>query len=255
MKEIKINNNPAVFITDEGYEALLHLLKVNSVCRNCSRLYTDSNPKISLNYCLECYTKTNRSLHFVKIERDDASGEERALFLDPYGYIEYTNCNSADPTPFRRRSIARTLEYWGFPLPPNVIMVQSREITVEPYWHIFGDIQTANVLVLYYEHYDGTSPGKPHPVVAYLTYKDGRLILVNENQEDMQVMFKKIREELEATKDDRGYYRPKKPREWHRNRYYTTSIMRNEDIYRYFADEVNEAYTQATSPTLEIDPS
>jgi len=253
MKEVKLNDQPAVCITDEGYGALLTLIKTYSVCRECKSRYRETNPEVALNQCLECFLRRNPSVRYVKTEVDENSGEELSLFLNPHGYIEYTR-HSDEPL-WLHRSITRTLEYWHFPLPPKTISIQEREVNVEKFWHIFGDIQTANVLVLYYEHHDGASLGKPYPVVAYLTYKDGRFILVDENQEDMQAMFKKAREKLEATKDDRGNYRPKKPREWHRNRYYATSVMRNEDIYRYFADEVNEAYTQATSPTLEIDPS
>jgi hypothetical protein len=208
MKEVKLNDQPTVCITDEGYEALLTLIKTYSVCRKCKRLYTEANPKVALNQCLECFLKQNPSLRYIKIASDENSSEEISLFLDPNGYIEYIPRHSHEQ-PWLHRSITRTLEYWGFPLPPKTISIQGRAVKVEEYWRIFGDIQTANVLVLYYEHFDGTSLEKPHLMVAYLTYKDGRFMLVNEHQEDMQAMFEKAREKLEATKDDRGNYRPK----------------------------------------------
>src|SRR5260370_25984825 len=119
MKEVKLNDQPAVCITDEGYGALLTLIKTYSVCRECKSRYRETNPEVALNQCLECFLRRNPSVRYIKTEVNENSGEVLSLFLNPNAYIESTR-HSEEPLSLNR-SITRTIQYWPFPLLPNSI--------------------------------------------------------------------------------------------------------------------------------------
>ena len=188
-----------ISVSDEAYALIEALVMSNRVCKRCSQPFTDENPLVAENECLSCFLtqESNKLLRFVGKLSDSPSGYSTYQFLDPKGYIHlsYTSSNKCEQSNFY------TIRYWGFPVPTTLTRGNVDKILNSSNWHIYGNFRQNKAIVIKYHEYYGD-----HLVVAFLVYRDGRIIELNKRKGDIQRLFKRAREKLEATKDSQGAY-------------------------------------------------
>ncbi len=188
-----------ISISEVGYAQIEFIVMANRVCKRCSRFYEETNMMVAENECLSCFLtqESTKYLSFVGKLSDSPSGYSTYQFLDPKGYIHlsHTFSNRCE------QSNVDTIKYWGFPVPVALTRGNMDKILDPSNWHIYGNFRQNKAIVIKYREYYGD-----HLVVAFLVYKDGRIVELNKRKGDIQKLFKRAREKLEATKDAHGAY-------------------------------------------------
>jgi hypothetical protein len=216
-----------ISISEVAYAQVEYIVMANRVCQRCSRFYEEDNPMVAENECLSCFLtqENNKHLSFIGKLSDSSSGYSTYQFLDPKGYIHlsYTASNRCEQSNFH------TIKYWGFPVPLALTRGGKDIILNSSNWHIYSNFRQNKAIVIKYHEYYGD-----HLVVAFLVYKDGRIIELNKRKGDIQKLFKRARETLEETKDTQGAY--------HLGNDWTTYRLEDGHLYPVISDLASADY-------------
>jgi hypothetical protein len=203
MKFVKLEYRQEISISDDAYAQIATLVVTGRVCKFCEHGYTEENPCVVRNTCLSCFLRreTSNKLTFVGELWESSSGDKTYKFLDPHGYV-YLSYSSNESNEVRQ-SNHQTILHWGFPV-PETYTLKDKEKRLDPYyWHLYGGFRSAHAIVIEYRESHGD-----HLEVAFLAYKDDKLVELNKRRKQIQQLFKQAREKAEATKDTRGAYHP-----------------------------------------------
>ncbi len=177
-----------VRLDDEGFTALIALVKAHQVCSGCYCHFSEEHPNVSGNRCLRCFLADigkRYGLTYQGMLPPELRTYEPALDPDPidalrqhYWYLDrdgFVYISDGGPGYSDRdtgRDIAATLRYWKFPLPATAEK-NGETIPLHPSRCIgfFGDFRSDPVLVLHYS----STPGEFY----FLSQRGGTTIQIN----------------------------------------------------------------------------
>jgi hypothetical protein len=126
MKSVYLNYSYDEYcVTDEGYQAILQLVKTHQLCQKECHAFSEENPCVGKNLCLKHLLQTHHGLTFLDVLRTDLYGRKSYRYLDTAGYIFTSTEDSSDDV---SRDLDETLRYHGF-VPPKTV---SYRMTLEP---------------------------------------------------------------------------------------------------------------------------
>jgi hypothetical protein len=143
--------------------------------------------------CLQHLLKKQQQLVYAGSLSVDASGRHIHRFLDEKGLVYTSIEDSSDEA---SRSIEATLDYYGFTPPETVTARQKTVHFYASYATLHGELPTASVIVLAYNHYHEKVKG------LFLLYKHGSWKELSKKSD----LYHQADALVEATKDDQGYY-------------------------------------------------
>ena len=184
------------FVGDEAYAQIEALVTANKYCTfnyQNRHPYTEANPCVGKNICLEHLLAKQKTLTRLEIVGVANGNRSTYYFVDTRGYV-YTSIE--DSSEEARRDILETLSFYGFSPPKTV---ESRGKMVDFYSHyatLYGDLTIASVIVLVYSQSSEKVKG------LFLLYKGGPCKELTKRSE----LYHRAEELVEASKDTRGEY-------------------------------------------------
>src|SRR5436305_12089238 len=157
------------FVSDEAYAQIVAIVQANKYCLYDYRdrhPYTETNPCVGRNICLEHLLQKQRNLTQLQIVGVDGT-RSIYYFVDEKGYL-YTSIE--DSSEEAKRDIMETLSFYGYQPPKRI---EARGKMVDFYSHyatLHGDLRTASVIVLAYNVYNEKVKG------LFLLHKGGPAI-------------------------------------------------------------------------------
>lgn len=184
------------FVDDQTYATIVSLVQQHKHClydfRN-RHPYTTENLCVGRNICLEHLLQ--KQPHLTKIDVVGLTNDNRAIyyFVDKRGMV-YTS--TEDSTDEARQSLDDTLADYGF-TPPKTIASRGKSVDFYSYYAtLYGDLHTASVIVLSYNHYSEKVKG------LFLLYKNGPTKELSKKSD----LYRRAEELVEASKDTNGAY-------------------------------------------------
>lgn len=188
--------NNEYYVDDETVATIAALIKAHKHCTydyQNRHPYTPDNPCIGKNICLEHLLQKQKSLVYAGQLGVDSSDRRIYRFLDVKGII---STSIEDYSEEAKQSIDDTLAYYGF-TPPTSVLSRGKAVNFYAYYATpHGDLHTASVIVLSYNHY----PEKVRS--AFLLYKNGPTKEFSKKSE----LYRRAEELIEGTKDIQGQY-------------------------------------------------
>src|SRR5947209_3902088 len=182
------------FVGDEAYQQIVALVAAHKYCTHHYQNrhpYTQDNPCVGKNICLEHLLQKQRNLTRLEIVGVADGNRSTYYFVDEKGYVYTSIEDSSDEA---RRDVMETLSFYGFS-PPKI--VASRGKMVDFYSHyatLYGDLRSASVMVLVYNQSSEKVKG------LFLLYKGGSPKELTRKSE----LYHRAEALVEASKDTRG---------------------------------------------------
>ena len=197
MKYVFLDSKQNEFaVDDETYGAIVALIQTHKLCLfdyNNHHPYTEDNPCVGRNICLQHLLQKQKQLVFAGSLRVDDSNRRVYRFVDAKGMI-YTSTEDRDDE--AKQSTDETLTYYGF-TPPTTVISRGKAVSFYAYYAtLYGDLHNASVIVLSYHHYHEKVRG------LFLLYKHGPTKELSKKSD----LYTRADELVEATKDTQGYY-------------------------------------------------
>jgi hypothetical protein len=196
------SNTNEYYVTEEDYRnVILPMVMKLRVCATCHQYYDPENNRacVGLRICIRCFLIKHSHLRFLEVKSVDDDGEVTYAFIDAEGNV-YTSRENYSDSP--SKDISYTLAQHSFTLPERYKPFKAtEEIRLHTsHFTIYGDLQTASVLVAdYNDYYD-----KHH--CAFLLYKNGGYKELTKRGEG-RVLIERATAMLERTKLPNGYYK------------------------------------------------
>lgn len=203
MKSVYLNytsNTSEYYVSEEDYRNVIRPMVMKlRVCSTCRRYYdgdTEFRPCVGLRICMECFLRKHPELRFLEVKSVDDDGEATYAFIDNEGNIYISRENYSDSP---SKDISYTLRQHSFTLPErHKPSKATEEIRLHSsYFTIYGDLNTASVLVADYGDYSE----KHH--CTFLLYKNGGYKELTKRGEG-RVLFERATVVLERTKLPNG---------------------------------------------------
>lgn len=205
MKQVKLEYDHAVTITDEAFEQIRTIVQNNLLCETCQRPYTDERPQVARNRCVSCFLQYHHSsyLRYVGILKTESATPVYG-FLDAVGYIHPSTQH--DDVHSLKQSNRHTLNYYGYPVPLKILLdgeQEERRLDSSSFcWQMYGEFkQGQSVLVIEY-----TQPWGDHLKILFLSYRNGEAILLDKKRGQGRKWFIEAKKQIEATKVDGVYH-------------------------------------------------
>jgi hypothetical protein len=184
------------YVTDDAYQQIVALIQAQKCCLHDyhnRHPYTEANPCVGKNICLEHVLQKQKSLVYAGLGGADSSNRLIYRFLDAKGMM-YTFIE--DYSDEARQSIDETLAYYEF-TPPVAILSRGKEVNFYSYYAtLYGDLHSASVIVLSYNQYTEKVRG------LFLLYKNAPSKELSKKNE----LYRRAEELVEANKDPQGQY-------------------------------------------------
>lgn len=196
----------SVHVSDEALEQIKAIIKTGAICKECSSHYDEHNPETARNVCLHCFLKDeNRStLSYVGPYDHQSAGSSYSyhyeLLIDGKGYIYTISPDLSHEREARDEYL--TMKHWGFQVPEQIVYNEEVIPLHASEWHIFGDIH--DPVIVGRNHHSRLHDSK---TFVFLLYQDREAKELNKRKGDIKALFQEARGRVEATKDERGYYR------------------------------------------------
>lgn len=186
-------------LDESVYEQIAALVQANKCCTHDYRNrhpYTPENPCVARNICLSHFLEKHPNLRYLDEEEVNKDNKRVFRFVDTQGYLY----RSIEDNPGEAvKDLTSTLAYYGF-TPPYTVAYQGKVVTFNVYYAtLYGDFQTASVLVLAYNQTVDKVKG------LFLLYKNGPAKELNKRGAQ-KALFERAEEIIEATKDTEGYH-------------------------------------------------
>jgi len=220
------HNSSPISITTDAYIRIKQLIEESRACFNCGAPFTDENPRVALNKCLQCVLDKHHSFTYIGTAKSGDYGNYYA-FLDNDGYVHTTYTGNDDSNP--PKSDYDTMKYYGFPTLASYSNKEQEKPLDRSYWHIYGNFRENEVIVAtYHSSYAGLS-------LAFLSCKDGTITEINRRMKEYRELFKAAKAVAEATKDDKGFY--------HLGEHSSTELYESQ-LYAIIADIATKEYRE-----------
>ena len=187
------------FIDEETYAQVVALVQAHKQCTYSYKhrhLYTEENPCVGRNICLEHLLEKQKHLAYAGSLALDSDTRRIHRFVDSKGMI-YTS--TEDYSEEAKEDLVATLTYYGFTAPETVAS-RGKAVSFSSYYaRLHGDLHTASVIVLSYNHYSEKIKA------LFLLYKHGQPVELHKRG-DQKALFTRAEELVEASKDAHGDY-------------------------------------------------
>src|SRR5438552_3059228 len=141
------------FVDDETYATIVSLVQEHKHCLYDHRSrheYTKENPCVGRNICLEHLLQKQGNLTRIDVVGVTNDNKSIYSFVDKRGFVYSSTEDSSDEA---RQSLDDTLAYYAF-TPPKTIASRGKSVDFSSYYAtLYGDLHTASVMVLSYNHY------------------------------------------------------------------------------------------------------
>lgn len=212
------------FVVDaQTYEEIMTLVQTAKLCSHNYQVheYTLDNPCVGRNICLQHLLEKQHDLTVVDSFTYER-GQHWYRYTDRRGYI-YTS--TEDSSHEASKDMMQTLVYYGF-VPPTTIEVRGKSVDFHTYYAtLHGDLKTASVIVLSYNHASERVKG------LFLLYKNGEAKELSKKSD----VYHRADELVEQSKDAQGTYR-----------------INGYTHYGKFEADVYEVISQLESATYEV---
>ncbi len=229
------------YVDDVGFAAIFQLVKAHQLCQKEKHPFSEENPCVGRNLCLQHLLQNHRSLTFLDVMRTDLYGRKIYRYLDKAGYIFTSTEDSSDDA---SKDLDESLNYHGF-VPPKTVTFRDRTVEYNDYYAtLFGNVNTASVIVMSFD-----KRGSETVKGQFLLYNDGTHKELAKRGEHKQ-LFTRSQALLEATKDTEGTY--------HLPNGSTTTLLTDEDCYPLISQlesamfDVIRKIANATVPKEEV---
>jgi hypothetical protein len=185
------------FVDEDTFEQIAALVRAGKRCTYEYRerhAYSLDNPCVGKGMCLEHTLKKHSYLTLLDCVGQNTDGQYIYRFLDRQGIV-YSSIEDSTEQP--TKDLSETMNYHGFMPPIKVEGRGGKSIDFHTYYAtLYGDLTTASVIVLAYNH---TSEKVKS---LFLLYKKGLTKELSKKSD----LYRRADELIEATKNERGEY-------------------------------------------------